>query len=77
MWHGKGGHRMGIEGLVPYLLVAALVFLIPKLAGMLGKRKPNPTFVPHYTYIVAGIVIAGILLYLAAKVVMAVLGHYV
>ncbi|MBT1075628.1 hypothetical protein [Geobacter grbiciae] len=69
---------MNIEWLVPYLLVAVLVFLIPKLFGMLGKGKSaasgKSTFVPHYTYVVAGIIVAGILLYTAAKVIITVVG---
>ena len=62
---------MSLEGLVPYLLVAALVFLIPKLFGMIGKRTPKPTFVPHYTYVAAGIVLAGIVLYFGVKILIA------
>ncbi|CAG1017005.1 hypothetical protein ANAEL_05951 [Anaerolineales bacterium] len=65
---------MGFDGLVPYLLVAALVFLIPKLVGMIGKDKPKPTFVPHYTYVAAGIVLAGLVLYYAVKIIAAVVG---
>lgn len=67
---------MSFEWLVPYLLVATLIFLLSKLFGMLGKRNSpssdKPAFVPHYTYIVAGIIMAGILLYIVAKVVVAV-----
>lgn len=65
---------MNVEWLVPYLLVAALVFLIPKLFGMIEKRTPKPTFVPHYTYVVAGIVLAGIVLYFAVKIIAAIVG---
>lgn len=65
---------MNVEWLMPYLLVAALVFLVPKLLGMIGKRTPKPTFVPHYTYVAAGIVLAGIVLYLVAKVIIVVVG---
>ncbi|WP_306536775.1 hypothetical protein [Geobacter sp.] len=65
---------MDFDGLVPYLLVAALVFLIPKLVGRIGKGKHEPTFVPHYTYVAAGIVLAGIVLYFAVKIIAAVVG---
>ena len=68
---------MSLEWLVPYLLVAALVFLMPKLFGMIGKRRSGSTFVPHYTYVAAGIVMAGILIYLAVKIIMAVVGRNV
>uniref|UniRef100_A0A831U2V0 Uncharacterized protein n=1 Tax=Geobacter metallireducens TaxID=28232 RepID=A0A831U2V0_GEOME len=60
---------MGLEGVVPYLLVAVLVFLIPRLFVMIGKRAPKPTFVPHCTYVAAGIIMVGIVLYLVAKVI--------
>lgn len=72
---------MSLEWLVPYLLVAALVFLLPKLFGMLGKgssaRRAQPTFAPHYAYVAAGIFMAGILLYIVAKVIIAVVGRNV
>lgn len=70
---------MSLEWLVPYLLVAALVFLLPKLFGMLGKENParraQPAFAPHYAYVAAGIIMAGILLYIVAKVIIAVVGR--
>ncbi|AFR42839.1 hypothetical protein GeomeDRAFT_0429 [Geobacter metallireducens RCH3] len=67
---------MNPEWLVPYLLVALLVFLMPKIFGMLGKGKSTasgkPAFVPHYIYVLTGIIVAGILLYTAAKVIITV-----
>lgn len=65
---------MSLEGLVPYLLVAALLLVMPKLFGMIGKRTPKPTFVPHHTYVAAGIVLAGIVLYFAVRIIAAVVG---
>lgn len=67
---------MNLEWQVPYLLVAAVFFLLPKLLGTWGKgnsaRRDQLTFASHYTYVVAGITMAGILPYLVAKVIIAV-----
>lgn len=65
---------MSFEWLVPYLLVGALVFLMPKLFGMIGKKKPQSTFVPNHIYVAAGIVLAGMVLYFVVKIIAAVVG---
>lgn len=61
---------MNFESMIPYLLVAVVVFLIMKLPGWIGKiRGARPTFVPHYTYVLAGIFLLCIVIYVVVKLI--------
>lgn len=63
---------MGLEWIIPYLLVAVVVFLIVKIPGWIGKRRgAQATFVPHYTYVLAGIFLLCIVIYVVVKVIVA------
>lgn len=59
---------MSFDWMIPYLLVAVIVFLILKVPGWLRKKRgAQPTFAPHYTYVLAGIFILGMVIYVVAK----------
>jgi hypothetical protein len=68
---------MNLEWMVPYLLVAIFVFLIPKIPGILGRRKSSashgPTFVPHYISVAAALIMLAILLSIIVKAVIALM----
>ena len=70
---------MNLEGIVPYLLVAAGIFLIPKIPGMFGGKSasaaPRQTFVPHYTYVAAALIMLGILLYIVVRAIIALISR--
>jgi uncharacterized membrane protein len=61
---------MGFEGIIPYLLVAAMVFLVMKIPGWIGKKRAQPTFAPHYTYVLAGIFLLCIVIYVVVKFIL-------
>lgn len=59
---------MSCEGMIPYLLVAAMVFLLMKIPGWIGKKRgAQQTFVLHYAYVLAGVFLLCIVIYMVAK----------
>jgi len=61
---------MGFEWIIPYLLVAAMVFLVMKIPGWIGKKRGvQPTFAPHFAYVLAGVFLLCMVIYVVAKFV--------
>ncbi|MBT0653062.1 hypothetical protein [Geomobilimonas luticola] len=64
---------MSFEWMIPYLLVAVIVFLAMKIPGWIGKKRgAQPAFVPHYTYVMAGVFLLCIVIYVVVKFIFVV-----